>query len=444
MKVLLIHEHGRAFGSGAVIAMYRLHRALQKAGVESTIACRRRQLDGEDIVELPRADRIEDFLGSITWRLGLNDIHCVSSFKITSFKPFLEADVVNTHGLHTNYFNYLALPRMAKRKPLIATLHDMWHFTGHCGYNQNCQRWKTGCGRCPDLTLFPPVSRDATAIEWRLKNWVYRRTSMTVVSPSRWLADLARQSMLARFEIHHIPNAVDIEVFRPRNRSESRAMIGLPQHKHVVMFASAALDNYIKGADLLIRALQRLPRAIKDNTVLLLLGDRAESIRNAVDIPATSLGYIADDQHKAIAYSAADMFVLPSRSENHSLVLLEAMACGTPGVAFKVGGTPEIVRHNNTGYIAALGDTEDLCRGITRLLEDHSYREQLSRNCRQMIVSEFSLTQHAQRYIALYERVLSGRTTAHMPAAAASAANGVPMHQPTISAKRSKVRDPHR
>ena len=130
MKVLLIHEHGRAHGAGAVVAMYRLHSALRKAGVESVIACRKVGMESPQIVQLPRSDWLENLLGTLSWRVGLNDVHCVSSFKIKKFQPFLDADVVNIQGWHTNFFNYLALPGLAERKPLIGTMHDMWNITG--------------------------------------------------------------------------------------------------------------------------------------------------------------------------------------------------------------------------------------------------------------------------------------------------------------------------
>src|SRR5438046_10667931 len=108
MKVLLIHEHGRSHGAGAVTAMFRLHCALLKAGVESTIACRKNRVDSPDVVELPRETWLDDWIGKITWRIGLNDVHCVNSFNIARFQPFLDSDIVNIHGWHSNYFNYLA------------------------------------------------------------------------------------------------------------------------------------------------------------------------------------------------------------------------------------------------------------------------------------------------------------------------------------------------
>ena len=404
MKVLMIHQHGRPHGSGGLIAMYRLHQGLLQVGLQSVVACRHRESDSPEFVELPRLDRLESFLGMISWRLGLNDIHCISSFKVAGFKPFLDADVVNLHGLHTNFFNYLALPSMGRRKPMVMTLHDMWALTGHCSHSHECQRWKTGCGKCPHLDVFPPVGRDATAIEWRLKRWVYRRTPMIIVSPSVWLADLARQSILGEYPIHHIPNGVDTSVYRPLDKIDCRERLGVPKDRFVVMFASAALNNPGKGGDLLLAALQQLPASLKDKLVLLLVGDRSEALVRSLDIEAVSLGFVAEDQCKAMAYSAADIFVLPSRAENHSLVLLEAMACGTPGIAFDVGGNPEIVRHMQTGLLARPGCAEDLSANITRMLEDEQLQKTLARNARDLICREFSLQQHVERYIEVYQQ----------------------------------------
>jgi len=412
MRVLMLHQQSGPYGSGGLQAMYRLHTGLRMRGVDSTVACKRRELDSPEIYELPRADRLEDFLGMFSWRMGLNDVHCVSSFKIKKSKPFLEADVVNTHGIHTNWFNYLALPGMGQRKPLIMTLHDMWALTGHCSQSYECQRWRTGCGKCPHPDVFPPIGRDGTAIEWRLKNWVYQRTPMTIVSPSKWLADLARESMLSHYAIHHIPNGVDVNVYRPMDKSQCRDQLGVPHDRLVILFAAAAFNNYAKGADLLVEALRLLPQHLKSQTTLVLLGDRSETLGDRAGVDSMSLGFIRDDAPKAVAYAAADLFVLPSRVENHSFVLLEAMACATPGVAFNIGGNPEIVRHLDTGYLADSVNAESLSEGIATLLEDGHLRERIGCKARQVICEEFSLDQHVEHYIELYEQVTGIYATA--------------------------------
>ncbi len=412
MDVLLIHEHGRAHGSGGVVATYRLHRALQKAGVESTLACRRKAIDAPDFVELPKAEFIERWLGKLTWRLGLNDIHCVSSFKIPKFAPFAQADVVNIHGPHTNFFNYLAIPRLARAKPVVLTLHDMWSFTGHCGYSMDCQRFKTGCGRCPYPDSYPPIGRDATSIEWKLKNHVYQRSNLTIVAPSKWIIDLAQQSMLRRFPIHRIPNAVDTTVYKPIDKRACREALGIDPNKLVVGFAAFSLANHIKGGDLLIEALAGLEDELKSRLVLLTFGGSSEETTQTAGIETVQLGFLYDDQPKVQAYSAADVFVVPSRHENQGLVPIECIACGTPVVAFAVGGLPEVVRNEVSGTLAEPENAQNLRAKIAQVLTNSELRQTLAQKCRTLAVNEFDITLHAQRYIDLYEQLISERAAA--------------------------------
>ncbi|UCD76616.1 MAG: glycosyltransferase [Phycisphaerales bacterium] len=412
MKTLLIHEHGKPYGSGGVIAVWRLHQILRELGVQSTIACRRRDTDDPSVVELPRADRIEKLLGKISWRIGLNDIHCLSTFKIPSFAPFREADVVNIHGWHTNYFNYLALPRLCRHKPVVATLHDMWNLTGHCAVSLDCDRWETGCGKCPDLETFPPVGRDATAWEWKLKNWVYKRSEMVVVAPSQYLAELARRSMLGRFDVRQIPNCVDTSVYRPLEARAARASLGLPPDGHMVMFGALSLDRPVKGGDLLVGALRKLDEKLRAETTLLLLGGGGQAVAKACGLPAVSLGYVTDDERKAQAYSAADVFLLPSRWENQGIVLLEATACGTPCVGFDVGGVPEVINGGPSGLIAPPEDTAAFADAVSTLLSDDDLRLKMGRQAREAAVREYDIAVHGRRYVALYEELVDRHKSA--------------------------------
>lgn len=403
MKVLIIHEHGRSHGAGAVVAMYRLHAGLRRLGVDSIIACRKRGLDAPDIVELPRSDRLENFLGMFSWRIGLNDVHCVSSFKIKKFQPFLDADVVNIHGWHTNYFNYLALPGLAARKPVIGTMHDMWNFTGHCATALDCQRWKTGCGKCPYPDVFPPIGRDATAWEWKLKNRAYRRANITFVLQSAWMQNLMRDSMLRHYDIRQIHNPVDEQIYQPLEKKTCRAQLGVPQNKHVIMFVSVALQSWAKGGDLLARALVSLPRRVKGHSVLLLMGERGEEFAQACGMPAIALGYVHDDDKKAQVYSASDLCVQPSRAENQSLVIIESLSCGTPVVAFDIGGNAELVNAGPGGLIAPPEDVQQFSDGIARILEDPALRQSFSDGARRSILANHTMEIVARRYIDLYQ-----------------------------------------
>jgi glycosyltransferase involved in cell wall biosynthesis len=173
------------------------------------------------------------------------------------------------------------------------------------------------------------------------------------------------------------------------------------------MFSAANLGDKRKGGDLLIKSLQLLPESLKHQIVLLVLGDGGERLTEALDMETICLGYASGDRLKAIAYSAADLFLFPTRADNLPLVLQEAMACGTPMVSFKVGGVPDLVRPGETGYLAAAEDTGDFATGVVELLEDSAQREAMAQHCRTVAVEEYSLELQAQRYIELYQTVFS-------------------------------------
>jgi len=413
MKVLLMHEEAQTHGSGGLTAMYRLHTHLRQAGAESVIACRHNpgSIPQDQVRELPRSDFMESVLGTISWRVGLNEIHCVSSYKIKNWPPFLDADVLNIHGAHTNYFSYLALKGMSRRKPIICTMHDMWHLTGHCSQSYECQRWRTGCGRCPHLETYPPVGRDATAIEWKLKRRTYRKSNLTFVAPSRWLADMCRDGITQGSDIRQIPNAVDETIYTPFDKAKCRAELGVPPDKHVIMFISVAIHAKAKGGDLLAAALAALPEQLKRNSVLLVMGEKSEEFARNVGIPAISLGYVKEDAEKAVAYSAADVIVQPSRAENQSLVILEAMSCGTPIVAFDVGGNAELVNDGPCGIICLPEDSTSLSQAIASILENQSMRHDFARNAREAILRRYTLRQHARNYLDLYQEKIEERAS---------------------------------
>ena len=175
------------------------------------------------------------------------------------------------------------------------------------------------------------------------------------------------------------------------------------------MFAAVQLNDFRKGGDLLLKALQSLPKSLKTETVLLLIGkagEMAEMITETTGMQVFNLGYISDDRCKAICYSAADLFLFPTRAEAFGNVALESIACGTPVVSFKIGGVPDQVRPGITGYLATPEDTEDFCKGIIQLLEDESLRNYMSQQCRAIALQEFRLEICAQRHIELYSKLL--------------------------------------
>jgi glycosyltransferase involved in cell wall biosynthesis len=349
----------------------------------------------------------ERFISRVTGRLGLNDIHCISSFKIRKLPAFLEADILNFHCIHGDFFSYLALPWLTEDKAAVLTLRDMWHFTGHCTFSFDCDRWKIGCGRCPYPNISNKIYRDNTHLEWKLKDWVYSRSKFTVVALDSHMATLAKQSMLNRFPIEHIPNGVDTEAYQPLDPEKCRSLLGVPLDKKVLLFSAVHLNERRKGGDLLVKALQALPKTLKADLVLLLMGqDGGETISSAVDIPIVNFGFVGNARSKAIIYSAADLFIFPSRAEGLPNSVLESMACGTAVVSFNVGGVPDLVSTGITGYLAEADDADDLSRGIVQLLEDGCLRRRIARQCRGTVVKNYSAELEVQRHIDLYQRLL--------------------------------------
>ena len=405
MKVLqLWRSDSGEFGGGGAVAMYRLHSGLRQAGIDSKILCQFKTTNSPEVLQYhSNLEQLEKILKQVTSRLGLNNIHRLSSFKIKQHPAYLDADILHFHGIHGGFISYLALPALTESKPTVFTLCDMWAMTGHCAFSYDCDRWKIGCGKCPYPDSNPSIKRDATRLEWKLKDWVYSHSNLTIVSKSTWLTELARQSLLSRYPIYQIPNGIDTAIYQPLDREQCRSELGIPLDKKVLMFAALKLDNFQKGGDLLLKALQSLPASLKTETVLLTFGKGGEALAETVGMQTINLGYVSDDRRKAICYSAADLFLFPTRAESFGNVALESIACGTAVVSFKVGGVTEHVRHGITGYLAEPGNAQDFCNGILQLLEDRNLRAQMSQQCRAIAIQEYSLELCTQRHIDLYK-----------------------------------------
>ncbi len=408
MKVLHLWQgdSGQCGGGGSV-AMYRLHSSLRETGIDSKILCQRKTTESPQVQVFQRSlssKILDKLIQPITSRLGLNDIHRLSSFQLKQHEAYLDANILHFHGFH-GFINYLALPALTRDKPAVFTLHDMWALTGHCSYSYDCDRWKIGCGQCPYLDIHPAIKRDSTRIEWKLKDWTYSQLDLTIICPSKWMAEQAKQSpLINRFPIHHIPLGIDTEIFQPLDPQQCRSQLGIPLSKTVLLFAAVNLSHYRKGGDLLIKALQSLPDSLKSETVLLVFGKKTEMLAETVGLPVYHLGYLSDDRAKAVAYSAADLFLFPTRADVFGLVSIESQACGTPVVSFKIGGVPDHVRPGITGYLAEPENAKDFRDGIIQLLEDEDLRHQMSQQCREITVQEYNSKLSAQRHIEMYRK----------------------------------------
>jgi glycosyltransferase involved in cell wall biosynthesis len=305
------------------------------------------------------------------------------------------------------------LPIHALRKlqrPIIWTLHDSWPFTGGCHIPYDCDRYRQICGDCPQLQSRQEEDLSRRILKHKLQQW--RDIDMTIVSPSRWLAGLAAASTLFRDRpIEVIPNGLDLEVFAPIDKMTARHHLGLPANVHLLLFsANGGIGNWNKGGDLLRDSLNCLRHQRSETEIVVLLtGSSKPPPADFFPMPVINYGVVNEDARKRLIYAAADITVVPSRSENLVYVAMESMACGTPCVGFSVGGIPDIIDHRENGYLAEALATEDFAVGISWIIDDDACKARLSRNARQKIVAKFGDLEIARRYEAVYRQVLELR-----------------------------------
>jgi glycosyltransferase involved in cell wall biosynthesis len=314
--------------------------------------------------------------------------------------------VINLHWINAGYLQVETIAKF--NKPLVWTLHDMWAFTGGCHYSQDCDRYTASCGACPQLH---------SSKDWDLSRWVWQRKAkawrnlnLTIVTPSSWLAKCARSSSLFQEQrVEVIPYGLDTEKYKPLNRQVARELLNLPQDKQLVLFgALSATGDQRKGFHLLQPALQDLSKSgWQDRLELVIFGSSEPANPPELGFKAHYLGTLNDDISLALVYSAADVFVAPSVQDNLANTVLEAIACGTPCVAFNIGGMPDMIEHQKNGYLAQAYKTEDLAQGIAWVLENNERHGKLGARAREKAQQEFTLEIQARRYLSLFTEILA-------------------------------------
>lgn len=291
--------------------------------------------------------------------------------------------------------------------PIVWTLHDSWAFTGGCYLPGDCTRYRESCGACP--ALGSSREDDLSRRVWQRKEKAWRGLNLTIVAPSRWMADCARSSSLFRgTRTEVIPNGIDVQSYKPVERHAARERFSLPHDKKLVLFgATSATQDRNKGFHLLTKALRELAATTKDDRVeLVIFGSAEQDKLSSLGFKAHYLGWQNDDISLSQLYSAADVFVLPSIQESLGYTVMEAMACGTPCVAFNQGGVPDLIDHQQNGYLAQPYEPSDLARGIDWIMEDEYRREELSRNARLKIERAFAIEIVAKRHLELYREIV--------------------------------------
>ena len=411
MKVIQLNHSD--ISGGAARAAYRIHHALRYAGVDSKMwvdftTTGDWTVQGHDSKLRKGFSKLRPTLGGNlfhpVFKTGNKIIHSPAILPSGRVKALnsSDADVLHLHWVQNEMLSISDIGRL--RKPIVWTLHDMWAFCGaeHIAWDE---RWRTG---------YQKGNRPMHESGFDLNRWTWERkrrqwkNPMHIVTPSRWLADCVRESaLMMEWQVSVVANPIDFERWQPVEQKLARNILSLPQDVPLILFGTSGANSaHHKGFDLLVSALDHL-RGTTPGLELVIFGQLAP--RNPPDLgfPVHYIEHLYDDLSLRILYSAADILVIPSRIDNLPNTGLEAMACGTPVVAFNTCGLPDIVDHLRTGYLAKAFDSEDLALGIKTIISNATSSNKIRLDCRENAVTKFNPKASTEKYKAIYSDTIA-------------------------------------
>lgn len=414
MKVLFVNTNDTS--GGAARAAVRIMRGVQKQGVEAQMFVKFKHSHALDVVSIcqfvPKnaiynafdwiASKIKNQWQHFKWHpykqtkrnLYLSDLR---STRIHGALQKMDYDIVHLHWINERFLDIEELKNI--KKPIVWTLHDSWPFTGICHVSYECKQFEHHCGTCP---MLGSTKEKDMAYEVFEKKWeAYKDLELHIVTPSRWLGECAKKStLLGRFPITVIPNCIDTDLYQPMDKADARKILGLePNKKYLLFGAMNALADANKGFSYLKEALKQIKDA---STELLVYGTNEDMQSYDQPIPARSLGYINNDKMMVLLYNAADVTIVPSLSENLSNTIMESLSCGTPVVAFNIGGNGDMIDQKRNGYLAVERDSEDLAKGIEWCLNNNDDNI-LGCAAREKVLNSYTIDIVSNQYKQLYE-----------------------------------------
>jgi glycosyltransferase involved in cell wall biosynthesis len=417
-RVKVLHLSYADSHEGAAIGAYRLHRAMLNEGIDSRILVQRKKLKDPTAIQIGLFRRavikIFRILSKVILRLQKPENFAVRSLNIfpTGIHRIInrmDVDIVQFHWINMNTISISEIGKI--KKPIVWKLPDMWAFNGAEHYLSpgDPERYKTGY----DRNNRPEGDRglDIDRWTWRYKRKCWRAVTMTIVTPSKWLGDCARQSKLFQdYKVYNIPNPINLDHYKPyASKGEARQVINLPASKTLILFgAFKATSDRRKGFHHLQKCLEYFTSLENnENCELVILGSTGPENTTMYGMKVHYLGSVFGDDLLRAIYSAADVMVLPTEADNLPNTIQEAMACGTPCVGFDVGGLPDMIAHERSGYLAKPFDEKDLAHGIGWVLsQDH---ESLSHVVRDSAVKLHDPKKRVADYMEIYREVLGSR-----------------------------------
>lgn len=412
MKPLLLSTSD--IEGGAARAAYRLHTGLKLSGIDSRMLVGLKHSD--DLNVIAPTTKLGKGMAILSPTLDTLPLGFYRKRDRTIFSPacvpeniakkvsLYNPDIIHLHWIAGGFLRIETLRKF--QKPIVWTLHDMWAFTGGCHYDESCGRYQDSCGTCPQLNS--KKQSDLSYCVWKRKMKIWKDLNITIVTPSRWLAECAKKSSIFQKRlVNVIPNGLNIEIYKPVDKGIARERLGLPMDKKLILFGAVnATSDKRKGYHFLKPAIEGLVNVgFCEKAELVIFGASEPLEPQNFGMKAHYMGQLHDDISLALLYGATDIFVAPSIQENLSNTVMEALACGTPCVAFDIGGMPDMIVHEYTGYLARSFEAEDLAQGIAWVLKDDKRLKILSQQARQKVEKEFDMRLMARRYLDLYKEI---------------------------------------
>jgi glycosyltransferase involved in cell wall biosynthesis len=407
----VVHLNTMASRGGAAQAAGRLHRELLRQGMDSKLRVQFEASAEQSGVSGPAGKiakaaallrDVSAMLPLLPYRRSADDVFSADLLPSRTARDVraLAPDLVHLHWTNAGFVPIHLLPRL--RRPLVWTLHDMWPLTGGCHHARDCTGYQSDCGHCPVLNSRHTWDLSRAVLKWKARCW--RDLDIHLVAPSRWMAAAAGRSRLFRdAPVSVIPNGVDLATYRPWDRALARDILRLPAGPLVLFSAAKGLSTPYKGGDTAAQAMAALRSAGHDAT-LVVMGGGADAERPKLPVPVHWLGQLHDDTSRALAYAAADVCLSCSSEDNLPSAVSESLACGTPVVAYAVGGVPDMLDDGINGYLVPHGDFAGLVRGMAAALDAG---QALAGAARQKAEQVFDIRRVAMAHTQLYEALLA-------------------------------------
>lgn len=328
---------------------------------------------------------------------------------ITLLPEFKQADVIHLHWINQGMLSLKNLRKIIDSgKPVVWTMHDMWAFTGICHYSRDCEHYKSHCHHCSYLNN-GGGKKDLSYRTFKKKADLYKGAGIYFIACSHWLEEKAKESrVLTDCVVSSIPNPINTNLFKPRDKKAARTRFLLSEDKRWVLFGSLKITDKRKGIDCFVEACKILAEKypeMKERLGVVAFGNQSELVRELIPFQVCAHNYISDEKELVNLYNAVDLFVIPSLEDNLPNTIMEAMACGVPCVGSDIGGIPQMIDHLHNGYVADYKSAEDLANGIYWTLTESEYTT-LSEGARRKVLANYSEQIIAKQYITVYNQAI--------------------------------------